>query len=132
MPTLYVLETDGDAIVGFVDAQPLDALDAAGYVRVVDPARLAFGPTQTAEGVRMTVNIRPVSHVDWVPQMYVKPTAYYQAGEALSRIHEDAIRSFRAEHDKVRAARSGLHLATEVSHADVKAASVLSDVKKLH
>lgn len=131
MPTLFVLETDGSAIVGFVGDPQALAL-GAGYVRVVDPARLAFGPTQTADGVRITVNIRPVSHVDWVAVMYVKPTAYYDAGEALSRIHEDAIRSFRAEHDKVRAARSGLHLASEVSAADVQAASTLSGVKKVH
>jgi hypothetical protein len=125
---LYVFDlADGSSVLGAChledeseDCSPKANID--GSVVVMKPIRGSFGVAQTPQGPQMSFNVRPVSNMDWIDVMFVKPQSYYLAGEHVARVYENAVKAFRKDYDASKVAPSGIHLASEVSSADLAVA----------
>ena len=104
---VYVIEADVITYLGICD-HPSTSSDANGYV-------VLYSPLMVTRGAQNTFNLIPVSLLDWVDFIHIRPTAFYLAGEMALKAHGNAHASFKQEYAQ---ARSGIVLPSAASSRD--------------
>lgn len=106
------VDTAGKVVAGGVD-QPLTDLDDSTFVLLTQPIRAIHGVKVMAGGVQEKLfQTYPVSVLDWVDCMAIRPTRWYWAGPEVQKIHTGSWASFVDEYERSRAEGVGVVLAT--------------------
>jgi len=113
---LFGLEDANATFVGFCQPvgphDPSPGFDVNGFIGVMQPIRVVQGVKAGPAGPERVFNPFPASVIDWVDVLFIRPTRYYLAGPATTKIHRESWAAFLAEYERDRAEGAGVLLVT--------------------
>ena len=135
---LIVTEHCGRQLMGFCDVRkfgpegdeqevsPVE--DAGGYICIHDPIVYRDMVVQTPHGPNRVTNMSTVFDFGWTPWIRVRASSFSMASDEAVQAYEQAMKGFRLNYERAKAARSGIIIADNIA-ADVATAEALNKMR---